>query len=899
MTGELQEIELRLPVKPAAGLTGLIDELERLHGLHVILADRASRALDLLSELDMERLVARVRSAREVAVLPYSQGRVALHHMESGYRVASGLGSGAEACRRVLRELFGSGQGRIRLLDRDQGFATLPAIETWLAEGFVPGETRASLVWVELAELVENAAAPELRDARTLAALHAAVRTGIPDRDPARGWTPDPTGVDENGPAPLGRDDKLAPSDKQDDFDPEQAVPPEHLLNMEMSRLAFDERILSIVEDKSYPLLERVRFLSMFGQRQDDFFMTRVAGFKEQASSGRNRLTMDGMSPPEQLDAIAIRARFMSDKAHRLLRDELLPELEKHGIRIVSWDDLDQEERRHLRSTYARHVEAVLTPVASDESHPFPHVRNLRPAIATTLRLPESRIDRFAAIELPGELPRFVPLGNGRHFVPLKDVIVAALPELYPGMTVDSAHAFRVTRSAQMTIRGESVSDILQVVRESVVRRPFGPPVRLQVEREMPSEVQRMLLRELAYERKEIKTRLGTEDVYPVDWAVDLASLAELAKVDEPALRFEPLERTNPLPADRSVFELLREDDRLMRFPGDSFEDTVERFLMEAALDPDTASIKITLYRTSQSSGIVKALHEASARGKEVVALVELKASFDEARNIEWAKELEEAGATVVFTPARYKVHAKIALVARREGDQIRRYAYIGTGNLNASTAASYVDVGILTADQSVAGQVGSVFNLLTGYAPGVEDTDLLVAPFNMRSRIIALIEGEVEKARAGQGGLIRGQLNGLSDRELIAALYRASREGVRIELAVREICALRPGVSGVSENIRIVSLLGRFLQHARIFQFGEGDDATVLIGSSDWRPRNLARRVELAAPIRNLEHRRVLMGMLDEVLTHPAAWELRSDGAWVRGDEVVGGSKRLFRARS
>ena len=898
VTGELQEVELRLPVDPDENLTGLIDELERLHGLHVILADRASRALDLLSELDMERLVARVRSAREVAVLPYANGRVALNHTEAGYRVASGLGSGAEACRRVLREMFGSGQGNIRLLDRDQGFATLPAIETWLAEGFVPETASKSIVWVELGELAENAGSPELRDARTLAAVHAAVRTGIPDRDMSRAWGPGGEPVAQAESALKGRSEKLAPSDKGDDFDPDQAVPAEHLLNMELSRMAFDERILSIVEDESYPLLERVRFLSMFGQRQDDFFMTRVAGFKEQASSGRPRMTMDGMSAPEQLDAIAIRARFMSEKAQRLLRDELIPELEQRGIRIVHWQDLEQDEREHLRSTYARHVEAVLTPVASDESHPFPHVRNLRPAIAAILRLPESRIDRFAAIEMPGELPRFVPLRGGRQFVPLKEVICAVLPELYPGMKLDSAHAFRVTRSAQMKIRGESTSDILQAVRESVVKRPFGPPVRLQVEREMPSEVQRKLLRELTFERKEMTTRLGTEDVYPVDWVVDLASLAEIAKVDEPGLRFEPLERRNPLPTDRPVFELLQEGDRFMRFPGDSFEDSVERFLMEAASDPDTVSIKITLYRTSQSSGIVKALHEASARGKEVVALVELKASFDEARNIEWARELEEAGATVVFTPARYKVHAKIALVARREGDQIRRYAYIGTGNLNASTAALYVDVGILTADQEVAGQVGAVFNLLTGYAPGVEETELLVAPFNMRSRIIELIDGEIEKARAGQGGLIRGQLNGLSDREIIAALYKASRAGVRIELAVREICALRPGVEGVSENIRIVSLLGRFLQHARIFQFGEGDDATVLIGSSDWRPRNLSRRVELAAPIRDPEHRRALRGMLDEILAHPDAWELRSDGAWVRGDEVVGGSKQLFRSR-
>ena len=898
ISGEMQELELRLPVQPSESLAGVVDELERLHGLRVILADRATRAIEMLADLDLERLVERVRSAREVAVLPYAQGRIALQRENSGYRVAGGVGSGPEACRRVLRALFGSGQGRIRLLDRDTGFATLPAIETWLAEGIMPdGGEGTPLVWVELAELAENVGAPELRDARTLAALHAAVRSGIPDRDPSRGWGGEASTAPPEAAADEGaRDDPMDRSDVDDDFDPSGDVPAEQLLNMELSRMSFDERILSIVEDDRYPLLERVRFLSMFGTRQDDFFMTRVAGFKHQTTTGRNRLTLDGMSPPEQLDAIAIRARRMSERAYRSLRELLLPELQRHGILVLHWAELDQDEREHLRTTYSRHVEAVLTPVASDESHPFPHIRNLRPALATTLRLPESRVDRFAAIELPGELARFVPLRNGRHFVPLKEVMVAALPELYPGMTVDTAHAFRVTRSARMRIKGSNVSDILQAVQEQVVQRPFGPVVRLEVEREMPSEMQRMLLRELAYESEEQVTRLGFEDVYPVDWAVDLASIAELARVDEPSLRFEPIDRRSPLPTDRPVYELLQEKDRLMRFPEDSFEDTVERFLLEAAEDPDTLSIKITLYRTSQSSGVVEALRRASARGKEVVALVELKASFDESRNIEWANELEKAGATVVFSPARYKVHAKIALVARREGEEIRRYAYIGTGNLNAATAATYVDVGVLTADQKVAGEVGAVFNLLTGYAPAVEDTDLLVAPFNMRDRFLALIEREVEHARAGRGGLIRAQLNGLSDRRLIAALYRASREGVRIDMAVREICSLRPGVPGLSENIRVVSLLGRFLQHARIFHFDNAGEPTVLIGSSDWRPRNLTRRVELAAIIQDGEHRQRLLGMLDEILDHPDAWELRSDGAWMRGDDVVGGSRKAFR---
>lgn len=888
LTVTLQELELRPPADAGAGLQGLAEELEARHGVQITLADRVARVREAVEEQEVTRLAGEIRASRETVVLPVDANRVGLVSASGVLTAPIGPGHGTRAAREALRHVLGEGRGQPRIIERVPGYGGMPALEVWLAEGYdldepsADGENGgATLEWLSPDALVELAGSDRLRDTRTLIAVNAFLRRarfelGEPSTREIR-----VAGESASG---IPRSELDTESTK-----PQPKLPPEQLLNMELSRMAFDERILIMAEDERVPLLERVRFLSMFGSRQDDFFMTRVASFKDQLVSDRERTTLDGLTPAQQLQVIGIRARRMSHRAYRLLLDDLLPALQEQGIHVLRWNELDQDEREELRQTYARQVEAVLTPLTADPSHPFPHVRNLRPALAALLRVPESASPRLAAIELPGELPRFVPLRDGRQFVPLREVILAGLPEMYPGMEVIAAHAFRVTRSATMRIKSRDVRDVLHAVEEEVARRPFGHAVRLEVEKDMPIQMQRILLRELRHEADDRIIPLGPEDVYPVEWEIDLAALAEVASIDDPRHHFEPFARADPFEHAASVMGSMEQRDTLVSFPGDSFEASVERFLREAAEDDEVAAIKITLYRTDPSSSVVEALKQASSRGKEVAVLVELKASFDEVRNIRWARELEGVGARVVFSPPKYKVHAKMALVVRHGGEGPRRYAYIGTGNVNASTAESYVDLGLFTKHDGICAEVGDVFNLLTGVTPQSHFEHLLVAPFNMRDEFLRRIEREIAHARAGRDALIRVQLNGLSDRHLIAALYRASRSGVRIEMAVREICCLRPGVPGLSDNIRVVSLLGRFLQHARIFHFRNGGEDDYLIGSSDWRPRNLSRRVEVITPVHDPSAHQHMDEMLTGILNDPESWELTSSGIHVRGEERAG----------
>jgi len=890
LTGDLQELEVCVDDDDGGRrFDALVRALESEHGLRLTLADTVARARELLAALEIEALEREVRAAREVAVVVHGHGRIALCRSGAGYQIATGSGTGPDACRRALRSWFGRSRGRIRLLGTSPGSGSRPALEVWLAEGVDAGAVEGfDCLWLPLRDVLAMAGTPELRDARTLAALHVVARSELPGHAAPAPATGEAVAAEvEASVEPLvaaaGSAAGIVERATRD-------VRPDLLLNPDRARLAFNERILVMVEDPRTPLLERVRFLSMFGARLDDFFMTRVAEAKDQVASGAGRRTPDGLSPEEQLEVVRIRARQIARRAYRALRDELLPTLAREGIHVLRWAELDEADRDRLHDAYGAQASAVITPLAADPSHPFPHIRNLRPAIAVIVRLPESQLERFVAIELPGELPRFLQIPGTHVFVPLEEVILASLPRLYAGLEVVRAHTFRVTRSANIRLDDVAARDVLQLVEEEVARRPFRPVVRLEVEDSMPADVRDLILRELQYEVPGVVSTLGDGDVHPVDWLVDLAALRQIAAVDRPDLRFPPHARTVPIPTDRPILDTIRERGRLVRFPDHAFDATVERFLAEAADDPDVLAIKLTLYRTNPASRVVRALARARAAGKEAFALVELKASFDERRNIEWARSLEAAGIHVVFSPLEYKVHAKIALIVRREHDDIRRYVYIGTGNLNAATAASYTDIGLLSADPDLAGEVGAVFNVLTGYSAGAEFRHLLVSPFNMRARFLELIEREIVHARAGRSARIRAQMNGLSDRQMIAALYRASRAGVRIDLAVREICALRPGVPGASENIRVTSLLGRMLQHARIFCFHNDGSPEFFIGSADWRPRNLSRRVEVATPVRDPEHAALLDRALDEIIDHPEAWTLRPDGAYVRGAEVIGG---------
>jgi polyphosphate kinase len=879
LAGELLEVELAVDETGAASAQALAGELQRRHQLLPVFVESASRARELFQQLELRTLQAQIRGAREVVLVVHDRGEIALFPRHGRLQLPWAPGAGAKAARRALRRAFGHGRARIRLLGVRGDLPGRPALEVWLAEDVEPAVKERRSVWLPVERALRRAGSPRMRDARTLAALQVVARSSFVTWAPPAlgpGMLPRPTQATEPFEVVLQR---LEAADTAWE-PPASDVPPEQLLNMDLSRLAFDDRVLSIAEDPSVPLLERLRFLSMFGARRDDFFMSRVAHFKRAVARGDSKRSIDGLTPAETLDAIGARARTMMHRAYEVLNEQLLPALQEHGIRVERWDSLADEDRQFVRDNFAAQIDALVMPIAADPSHPFPHVRNLRPALAAIVRTTEGA-EQFVAIETPGELPRFIPLRDGRRFVLVEDVIEDALPRLYPGLEVLTAHTFRVTRSAHIDLGGEPL-DMLQAVEEEVSRRPFQEVIRLEVEHAMPPAVRHRLLREFQYEMEDQLSTPGEQDVYTAGRLVDLAALAELADLDMEGLRFEPMQFRSPL-SNASIFDQLDEGDRLFHFPHDDFPNTVERFLMEAAEDDDVISVRTTLYRTSPDSGIVAALRRARERGKEVAVLVELKASFDERRNIEWARGLEKDGIRVVFSPVRLKVHAKLALVVRRSGTSPRRYAYIGTGNLNASTARSYVDVGLLTADQDLAREVGSVFNLLTGYSGGGAIDRLLVAPFDMRRRLLRLIDREAEHARAGRQARIRVQLNGLADRRIIGALYRASAAGVRIEMMVREICSLRPGVPGLSENITVVSVVGRLLQHARIMHFHNNGSDEYYIGSADWRPRNLAERIEVATPVSNPEHHARLDGILDATLNASGAWVLQSDGEWVK----------------
>ena len=901
----LADLEVRGPDDPdtASLLARLLEEEFRLRRLGA--GGDLARALRSLEESEVDWLEEAVRSARRVAVVGWRDGRVALFREPGRLRVASGQGSGEEACRRVLRTVFGAPAARVRLLGTGPGTPNHPATEVWLADGVDDpgGEPREGLVHLPLDELLASVGSPALRDDATLAALHVLARSdlpSIPPREPPA--VPPVEGAAYPPPAfppPATYADRaeaearrtlLAPLPPEAALDGQ--LPAGTLLNMELSLLAFNRRVLALAEDERVPLLERVRFLSIFGANLDEFFRVRVAGFKRQAAAGSTKRTMDGVTPREQLDAIGARARTLSDRAYRLLFDALLPALDERGIRLARPADLKRREREALGEFYEAQVHPLLTPLVAGPGRPFPHIRNQRPSVLAVLRPPRGGAESLGVVELPDGLPRFVPLGDGR-FVALEAVILERLERLFPGMEVENACTFRVTRSAELHLEAGGGGDLLEAVEEEVRRRRFRPVVRVEVEDCMPARLRAMLLYELQFEAPEQAGALEDEDVYRVEGLIDLRGLRELAGpgsgVKDARLHYPPEPPREPLDPDRPIFEILREREVLVSFPEDSFEATVERFVLEAADDPDVVAIKLALYRTNRKSRIVEALRRASARGKQVVALVELTARFDEERNVEWARYLRRSGIHVLYGVPGVKIHAKVALVVRRESGAARRYVYVGTGNLNAATATAYTDLGLLSADAALGQEVGELFNALTGASAEAPVLGrLLVAPYNMRRRFLELIEREADHARSGRGGHIVAKFNGLADREMISALYRASRAGVRVELIVRAICSLRPGVAGLSENVRVLSILGRYLEHARIFRFGNAGDPEYFIGSADWRTRNLSRRVEVATPVRDPEHRARLDALLQAQLNDPDAWELGSDGTYYRRPDAA-----------
>jgi polyphosphate kinase len=655
-----------------------------------------------------------------------------------------------------------------------------------------------------------------------------------------------------------------------------------HYLNRELSWLDFNARVLALAQDPGTPLLERVKFLAIFSQNLDEFFQVRVAGLKERVAAGVTRRSVDGRTASEQLDAILERAHDLVAQADEEFLGPICGGLAEVGIRFSSWSQLDEDDREWLTDEFQRRIFPVLTPLAVDPGHPFPYISTLSLNLGVIVSDPTTGERRFARVKVPSLLPRFVVMPDGERFVPLEQVIAAHLDKLFPGMDAVDSVAFRVTRNADLTVEDEEADDLLAAIEMELRRRRFGKAVRLEVEDDISAESLELIRDEL---------ELRDEDVFAHAAPVDLGGLFAVYDMDRPELKypdFVPVTQRrlghDDDETEQDVFARIGAGDILVHHPYDSFVSSVEEFIRQAANDPKVLTIKLTLYRTSGDSPIVASLIRAAEQGKQVAALVELKARFDEERNIEWARRLEQAGVHVVYGLVGLKTHTKTCLVVRDEGDGVRRYCHIGTGNYNSKTARLYEDVGLLTMDAEIGADLSQLFNYLTGYARDVEYRKLLVAPHSLRPGLVELIRRE-RTAPPGSGHIIM-KMNSLVDADMIDELYAASSDGVQVDLIVRGICCLRAGVPGLSENIRVRSIVGRYLEHSRIYRFanGHGTGAPVhFMGSADLMPRNLDRRVEAMVPVEDAQLRQ----RLDEILAvsladDTLAWRL-DDDRWTR----------------
>jgi polyphosphate kinase len=658
---------------------------------------------------------------------------------------------------------------------------------------------------------------------------------------------------------------------------------PSLYINRELSWLAFNDRVLAQARDERHPLLERVRFVAISETNLDEFFMIRVAGLQQQVASELPNPVPDGMTPEEQLSRIHDHTESFFAEQRHILGEELFPALEDAGIRVVPHKKLKAAEKRSLRERFAQEVLPILTPLAIDPAHPFPHISNL--SLNLLVVIEDEGRNVMARVKVPNTIDRFIrlpeesPDGQGRpevRLVRVEEIIAANLDELFPGKEVVASYVFQVTRNADFVIEEDEAADLLQAVEDEIEGRWFGQSVRLVVTETMPEELREWLARNL---------KIVPGAVYAVPEPIGLADIEELTHLDRPDLLYPPLTPRVPpeIRSARSITSAVRQGDILLYHPFDSFAPIIE-FVRAAANDPEVLAIKQTLYRVGANSPIIEALSEARDEQTQVAVLVELKARFDEEPNITWARQLEARGVHVAYGIVGLKTHAKICLVVRREGSSLRRYVHMGTGNYNPSTARIYTDFSYFTDDPTIAEDVSDLFNYLTGYSEQEEYHELLVAPLNLREGILRLIEEQTEKAQKGEPTRITCKMNSLTDPRIIESLYEASQAGVKIDLVIRGICCLRPGLEGVSENIRVVSLVGRFLEHARAFAFGEGEGERIYLGSADLMQRNLDRRVEQLFPLREQRHRDKVRRLLELQLADTAnAWELRSDGSFER----------------
>ena len=660
-------------------------------------------------------------------------------------------------------------------------------------------------------------------------------------------------------------------------------------LNRELSWLDFNARVLEEALDARVPLLERLKFLAIFSTNLDEFYMVRVAGLRRKVTAGAPQYPPDPLSPPEQLEAIRSRVHELLHRRHHALHALLLPALEDKGIKLVPMASLNEDERARVQAYFESQVFPVLTPLAVDPGHPFPYISNLSLSLAVAIGDPDSGKEHFARVKVPRSLPRWVPLEReGEHcFVPLEEVIGAQLGALFPGMEVKRWFTFRITRYSDLDLgQIDQPDDLLETIEQQVFQRRFGEVVRLEVQRDMPQSMRQLLLEELSESETQLVAPLSARDVHDRDDLLELGDLLQIAGLEVPELRDAPYTPVVPAPFrdGRNIFEVIRERDVLVHHPYESFGSSVEAFLDAASNDPQVLAIKLTLYRTSGDTAIVRALTEAAEAGKQVAVIIELQARFDEQNNITFARTMESYGIHVAYGLPGLKTHAKTVLVVRRDADGIRRYVHVSTGNYNSKTARLYTDIGLFTCNPQIGADSSDLFNSLTGVSRQKFYRRLIMAPANLRQRTLELIERESAHAKAGRGGRIIAKMNALVDPEVIGALYRASQAGVEIDLIVRGICCLLPGLRGVSDRIRVISIIGRFLEHSRVAFFSNGGNPEYYIGSADWMPRNFDRRVEAMAPIDDVAWHGRLQRVLETCLTDTRqAWELGADGTYRR----------------
>jgi polyphosphate kinase len=855
LTRGFQELRLREIRRGHPSLEAVADAITRGHRLRPVLDSKLARSQRLLGSLEREAIARSLGSGRCVTLLALDAGTLALRRDGRALRLPALDGSGEATVRQLLRETFGSGAGDLSLLGTAPGPAGLRLQEVWLARRLRRDGAGDGLVWVPVPDALSRAGSPGFDHPETMVALALASRSDLFGE----------------GHVPAGARPSHTPLPV-----PEAVADPATLLDEDASVLEFNRRVLALADDEATPLLEQLGFLAIVSANLDEFYMVNVGALKRRGSEGE----------AGRLEALHIRAAQLVERQYRRLA-ECLAGLAAAGIRLRSWSEIGAAERALLAERFRREIFPSLAPRAITAAPGFPVqvLPGLELLLAVILRDGDHGPTHLAVVKLPDRLPRFLPVTGAGDLIPIEDVVRANVGAVYPDRQVVEAHLFRLTRAADLELVEERAGNLLQAIEEAVSRRAANPVVRVEVERSMPTSVRERLLWELRFEPGAEAGTLTERDLVAVPGLLDLRGVRQLLDAPVPGGRFPPFHGTDPFPPGTDLWRLLDEREWLVHHPYDAFDRSVGRFFADAADDPAVVGIRATLYRVGERSPVVESLLTALKRGKDVSLFVELKARFDETRNAGWVRRLEEAGANLAYGVVGLKNHAKLALVVRREGDELRRYVHVGTGNYNAATARLYTDLGLFSADPELGADVNDLFNQLTGssHAPTGTFRRLRVAPAGLLPWLLERIEEEAAHARAGRPARLRAKVNGVADAQVVQALYAAAQAGVGIELIVRGICTLRPGVPGLSERIRVVSRLGRFLEHARIYEFGTTERARYFIGSADWRPRNLRRRIEAVVPVDEPRAQTRLRQLLDAELADPEAWVLHPDGSYSR----------------